>query len=152
MAIREIVQHTDTFIRKKSRDVKVIDDKIIELLDDMKETVLSLNGSGLAAVQVGVLKRIFVININGAYLEFINPQIIKQSGEQHQVEGCLSVKMPYGYVKRPLHVTVKALDRSGNEFTFSGTDYTAIALCHEYDHLDGIIYTDKCERFLKKDE
>ncbi len=152
MAIREIVQHTDSFIRKKSRDVKVIDDKIIELLDDMKETVLNANGSGLAAVQVGVLKRIFVININGAYLEFINPQIIKQSGEQHQVEGCLSVKMPYGYVKRPMHVTVKALDRSGNEFTFSGTDYTAIALCHEYDHLDGIIYTDKCERFLKKDE
>jgi len=152
MAIREIVQHTDPFIRKKSRDVRFIDDNIIELLDDMKETVLAANGSGLAAVQVGVLKRIFVININGAYLEFINPEIIKQSGEQHQVEGCLSVKMPYGYVKRPMHVTVKALDRSGNEFTFSGTDYTAIALCHEYDHLDGIIYTDKCERFLKKDE
>ena len=152
MAIREIVQHTDPFIRKKSRDVKFIDDNIIELLDDMKETVLNANGSGLAAVQVGVLKRIFVININGAYLEFINPKIIKQSGEQHQVEGCLSVKMPYGYVKRPMHVTIKALDRSGNEFTFSGIDYTAIALCHEYDHLDGIIYTDKCERFLKKDE
>ena len=152
MAIREIVQHTDPFIRKKSRDVKFIDDNIIELLDDMKETVLAANGSGLAAVQVGVLKRIFVININGAYLEFINPQIVKQSGEQHQVEGCLSVKMPYGYVKRPMHVTVKALDRGGNEFIFSGTDYTAIALCHEYDHLDGIIYTDKCERFLKDGE
>ena len=148
MAIREIVQHTDPFIRKKSRDVKFIDDNIIELLDDMKETVLAANGSGLAAVQVGVLKRIFVININGAYLEFINPQIIKQSGEQHQVEGCLSVKMPYGYVKRPMNVTVKALDRSGNTFTLTCTDYTAIAVCHEYDHLQGILYIDKCSKFV----
>ncbi len=148
MAIREIVQHTDPFIRKKSREVKYIDDKVIELLDDMRETVLATNGSGLAAVQVGVLKRIFVININGMYIECINPEIIKQSGEQYQVEGCLSVKMPYGYVKRPMHVTVRALDRSGNEFTITATDYTAIALCHEYDHLEGIIYTDKCTKFI----
>ena len=108
MAIREIVKHTDSFIRKKSKEVKVIDEKIIELLDDMKETVLNANGSGLSAVQVGVLKRIFVININGCYIEFINPEIIKQSGEQYNIEGCLSVDMPYGYVKRPMNVTVKA--------------------------------------------
>lgn len=152
MAMREIVQSTDPFIRKKSRDVKVIDEKIIELLDDMKETVVNANGSGLAAVQVGVLKRIFVININGCYIEFINPQIVKQSGEQYQVEGCLSVKQPYGYVKRPMNVTMTALDRCGNKFTFSGTDYTAIAMCHEYDHLEGIIYTDKCTKFVKEEE
>ena len=152
MALRNIVKDGDEVLRKVCRPVTEFNERLHVLLDDMKETVLAANGSGLAAVQVGVLKRIFVININGAYLEFINPEIIKQSGEQHQVEGCLSVKMPYGYVKRPMHVTVKALDRSGNEFTFSGTDYTAIALCHEYDHLDGIIYTDKCERFLKENE
>lgn len=152
MAIREIVQHTDAFIRKKSREVKQVDDKVIALLDDMKETVLTANGSGLAGVQVGVLKRIFVININGVYMEFINPEIIKTKGEQHEVEGCLSVKMPYGYVKRPYTVTVKALDRNGNEFTYTASEYTAIAICHEYDHLDGILYIDKCERFLKDGE
>ncbi len=149
MAIREIVKHTDDFIRQKSKPVKYIDDKLIQLLDDMKETVLDANGSGLAAVQVGVLKRVFVININGMYIEFINPEIVKQSGEQFQVEGCLSVKMPYGYVKRPMNVTVKALDRSGNAFTLTCTDYTAIAVCHEYDHLDGILYVDKCSKFVE---
>lgn len=152
MAIREIVQHTDPFIRKKSRDVKQIDDNIIQLLDDMKETVISANGSGLAGVQVGVLKRIFVININGMYVEFINPEIVKQSGQQMQIEGCLSVKMPYGYVKRPLNVTVTALDRCGNKFTLSATDYTAIAICHEYDHLDGVLYIDKCTKFANDNE
>ena len=152
MAIREIVQHSDSFIRNKSRVVKVIDDNIIELLDDMKETCLKANGSGLAAVQVGVLKRIFVININGMYIEFINPVITKQSGVQEQLEGCLSVKMPYGFVKRPETVTVKALDRFGNEFTLTCSDYTAVAVCHEYDHLDGIIYIDKIERFATRKE
>ena len=151
MAIREIVKHTDNFIRLKSKPVKYIDDKLIELLDDMKETVLNANGSGLAAVQIGVLKRVFVININGMYIEFINPEIIKQSGEQFQVEGCLSVKMPYGYVKRPMNVTVKALDRSGNTFTLTCTDYTAIAVCHEYDHLEGVLYVDKCTKFVNDD-
>ena len=116
------------------------------------ETVLNANGSGLSAVQVGVLKRIFVININGCYIEFINPEIIKQSGEQYNIEGCLSVDMPYGYVKRPMNVTVKALDRNGNKFTFSATDYTAIAICHENDHLDGILYIDKCKKFVTKDD
>ena len=143
MAIREIVKHTDSFIRNKSKQVKFIDNKVIDLLEDMKETCLKENGSGLAAVQVGVLKRIFVININGMYIEFINPEIIKMEGEQENVEGCLSVKMPYGYVKRPNKVTVKAKDRFGNEFILTCTDYTAIAVCHEYDHLDGILYIDK---------
>lgn len=152
MAIREIVQYTDEFIRNKSKNVKHIDEKIWELLDDMKETCLNANGSGLSAVQVGVLKRIFVININGCYMEFINPVIVNKSGEQENIEGCLSVKKPYGYVKRPAVVTVKALDRYGNEFTLTCTDYTAIAVCHEYDHLDGIIYLDKLVRFATKEE
>lgn len=152
MAIRDIVQHTDSFIRNKSRNVKVIDDKIIELLDDMKETCLKANGSGLAAVQVGVLKRIFVINVNGMYIEFINPIIIDQDGEQEEIEGCLSVKEPYAFVKRPKTVTVKAADRCGNIFSLTCTDYTAIAVCHEYDHLDGILYIDKMTRYAKKEE
>ena len=152
MAIREIVQHTDNFIRMKSRAVKYIDEKIIELLDDMKETVLKANGSGLAAVQVGVLKRVFVININGMYIEFINPKILETSGEQEQIEGCLSVKQPYGFVKRPESVTISALDREGNEFVLTCSGYTAIAVCHENDHLDGIIYTDKLVRFATREE
>lgn len=152
MAIRDIVQHTDSFIRNKSRNVKVIDDKIIDLLDDMKETCLKANGSGLAAVQVGVLKRIFVINVNGMYIEFINPIIINQDGEQEEIEGCLSVKEPYAFVKRPKVVTVKAADRCGNIFTLTCTDYTAIAVCHEYDHLDGVLYIDKMTRYAKKEE
>lgn len=152
MAIRDIVQHTDNFMRNKSKSVKVIDDKIIELLEDMKETCLKANGSGLAAVQVGVLKRIFVININGIYMEFINPVIIKTEGEQEEIEGCLSVKLPYAYVKRPQFVTVRALDRAGNEFSLTCTDYTAIAVCHEYDHLDGVLYIDKMSRYATKEE
>lgn len=152
MAIREIVQHSDNFIRNKSREVKVIDDNIIELLDDMKETCLKANGSGLAGVQVGVLKRIFVININGVYMEFINPKIISEKGKQCNIEGCLSVKEPYAYVERPETVTIQALDRSGNSFTLTCTDYTAIAVCHEYDHLDGILYIDKMQRYATRKE
>lgn len=152
MAIREIVQSSDDFIRNKSRAVKVIDDKIVELLDDMKETCLKANGSGLAGVQVGVLKRLFVININGVYMEFINPIILDTKGEQEQIEGCLSVKKPYGYVKRPMTVCVQAYDRCGNEFIYTASDYTAIAICHEYDHLDGILYTDKLIRYATKEE
>ena len=152
MAIRDIVQYTDTFIRNKSRTVKYIDEKIIELLDDMKETVLKANGSGLAAVQVGVLKRIFVININGVYMEFINPVIIDKRSEQYQIEGCLSIKKPYAYVKRPQTVTISAIDRSGNEFSYTCSDYSAIAVCHEYDHLDGILYIDKVERYATTEE
>ena len=118
----------------------------------MKETVLKANGSGLAAVQVGVLKRIFVININGVYMEFINPVIIDKRGEQYQIEGCLSIKKPYAYVKRPQTVTISAIDRSGNEFSYTCSDYSAIAVCHEYDHLDGILYIDKVERYATTEE
>lgn len=152
MAIREIVQSTDEFIRNKSRAVKVIDDKIIELLDDMRETCIKANGSGLAGVQVGVLKRIFVININGVYMEFINPIKLEEKGEQQKIEGCLSVKKPYAYVKRPMTVTIKAVDRCGNEFVYTASDYTAVAICHEYDHLDGILYIDKVVRYATREE
>ena len=144
MAIREIVQHTDPFIRKKSRDVKFIDDNIIELLDDMKETVLAANGSGLAAVQVGVLKRIFVININGAYLEFINPEIIEESEEDVTFsEGCLSLPGISENVIRPASITIRYMDENFTEHTETYDGFAARIIQHEYDHLEGHVFTDR---------
>ena len=143
MAIREIVPHTDSFIRKKSKPVKVFDEKLWELLDDMQETLDYTQGSGLSAVQVGVLKRVFISNINEMRIEFVNPEIIFQQGEQYKTEGCLSVNLPYACVKRPFTVTVTAFDRYGNKFTLTCEDWAAVCMCHEYDHLDGILYIDK---------
>ncbi len=143
MAIREIVPHTDNFIRKKSKPVKDFDKKLWELLDDMNETLGEKEGAGLSAVQVGVLKRVFVININNMKIEFVNPVITKTYGEQVKKEGCLSVALPFGYVRRPQIVTVSAFDRFGNKFTLTCEDWTAICVCHEADHLDGVLYIDK---------
>lgn len=143
MAIREIVPYTDSFIRKKSKPVYDFDEKLWELLDDMQETVKAAPGAGLSAVQIGVLKRVFVININNMNMEFINPVITKTSGQQYKREGCLSVVNQSGFVKRPQTVTVTAFDRYGNKFTLTCEDWTAVCVCHEYDHLDGILYIDK---------
>lgn len=143
MAIRNIVPHTDNFLRKKSKPVKVFDEKLWELLDDMAETLDDRIGSGLSAVQVGILKRVFIIDINNMRMEFVNPEIIKTRGEQCKKEGCLSVALPMGYVKRPFEVTVRAYDRYGNAFTFTCEDWTAVCICHESDHLDGVLYIDK---------
>ncbi len=156
MAVREIVMYTDSFIRKKSKPVKVFDDKLWELLDDMRETVKIANGSGLSAVQVGVLKRVFVVCINEIYMEFINPEIVETSGKQIHKEGCLSVKLPFDYVERPQTVTVRAFDRYGNKFTLTCEGWTAVCVCHENDHLDGILYIDKIctppKDFVDEDE
>lgn len=156
MAVREIVQHTDSFIRKKSKPVKAFDENLWQLLDDMKETVNLANGSGLSAVQVGVLKRVFVANINEMYIEFVNPKILSSSGTQYHKEGCLSVKLPFDYVQRPQTVTVQAFDRYGNRFTLACEGWTAVCVCHENDHLDGIIYIDKIctppKGFIDEDE
>ena len=143
MAIREIVKHTDSFIRKKSKPVKAFDEQLWELLDDMHETLENRIGAGLSAVQVGVLKRVFIININNMQMEFVNPEITKTSGVQYKKEGCLSIDLPFDYVKRPMTVTVKAFDRYGNKFTFTCEDWTAVCICHETDHLDGNLYIDK---------
>ena len=143
MAIREIVPHTDSFIRKKSKPVKVFDEKLWELLDDMQETLEYTGGAGLSAVQIGVLKRVFITNINEMRLEFVNPEIVYQDGEQYKTEGCLSVALPHAPVKRPFTVTVVAYDRYGNKFTLTCEDWMAVCVCHEYDHLDGILYIDK---------
>ncbi len=143
MAIREIVPYTDKFIRKQSKPVKVFDENLWELLDDMQETLDTVKGAGLSAVQVGVLKRVFIININNIKMEFINPVITKKSGEQYKKEGCLSVPNNFNYVKRPQTVTVTAFDRYGNKFTLTCEDWTAVCVCHENDHLDGILFVDK---------
>ncbi len=143
MAIREIVPHNDSFIRKKSKPVKKFDETLWELLDDMKETLTANPGAGLSAVQVGVLKRVFIIDINNMQIEFVNPEIIKTKGEQYKKEGCLSVKLPFEFVRRPFEVTVTAFDRYGNKFTLTCEDWTAVCICHETDHLDGVLYIDK---------
>lgn len=142
MAIREIVTSNDPFIRKKSRKVDDFDENLAELLDDMADTLNEKEGVGLAAVQVGVLKSVFIININNCFMEFVNPEILSKKGSQTNKEGCLSVLEPYDYVNRPKDITIKAFDRFGNKFTFSCTDWTAICIMHEYDHLDGILYID----------
>ena len=152
MAIRDIVLSTDEFVRKKSRPVEKFDENLHELLDDMRETLLEADGAGLAAVQVGVLKRVFITYANGSLIEFVNPKIVEQSGEQCRKEGCLSVKQPWAYVRRPQKLTVKAFDRFGSPFALTVEGFTATAVCHENDHLDGVLYTDKAvpENQVKK--
>ena len=150
MAIRIIREEGDEILRKKSREVDIVDDRIKELLNDMIETMHKYNGVGLAAVQVGVLKRVIIIEANNMFMELINPVIIAQSGEDIEQEGCLSVGKDYDYVKRPMYVTVRAQDRFGYDFCISGEKYLARVLCHEIDHLDGVLFIDKIEKGYKE--
>lgn len=150
MAIRNIVQIGDEILRKKSKPVKEFDPKLWELLDDMRESMVKFDGCGLAAVQVGVLRRAIVLDVNNMKIELINPVILDSFGENISSEGCLSVKGQSGYVKRPEQMTVKALDRYGNEFELTGVGLLAKALSHEIDHLDGILYTDKVIKDYKE--
>ncbi len=145
MAIRNIVQLGDPTLRKKSFEVTDFGEKTHQLLDDMKETLIKADGAGLAAPQVGVLRRVFIVMAEGKYFECINPVIVSQSGSQSGEEGCLSVRGKYGAVTRPNKVTVKAFDRFGKPFTVKAEGFLARAFCHEYDHLDGIIYVDKAD-------
>ena len=143
MAKLKIVKFGDPLLRKVSRPVEEITPRIITLLDDMKETMRAAEGCGLAAVQVGVLRRIAIIEVEeGTVYELINPKIVAYAGEQQEQEGCLSNPGNYGITKRPKAVTVRALDRYGKEFELRGTDLLARAICHECDHLDGKLYTD----------
>ena len=134
MAHRAIVKLGDDILRKISKPVKTFDENLWELLDDMAETMYKANGIGLAAPQIGILKRIVVMEVNNMYLELINPEIISTSGEQIEEEGCLSVGKIREYVKRPKVVTVKAQDRFGCEFTLTGEKLLARCICHETDH------------------
>lgn len=146
MALRQIVQVGDPVLRKKSKTVEKIDSKIIQLLEDMTETMYEADGVGLAAPQVGVLKRVVVIDIGEGVIELINPEIIEVRGEQLDEEGCLSVIGESGLVRRPNYVKVKGLNRYGKEIILEGTELLARAFCHEIDHLEGIIFTDKIEK------
>ena len=152
MAKLNIVKDGDPILRKKSRPVEVIDERIKTLAEDMIETMRATNGCGLAAVQVGVLRRIVVIETEEGLFEFINPVIVRKTGMQEGPEGCLSLPGKWGLTHRPECVTVRATDREGNEFEVTGYDLLAKAMCHEIDHLDGILYTDKVIRMLGADE
>lgn len=145
MALRKIVQIGDEVLTKKAKKVEKIDDKIIELLDDMAETMYHSEGVGLAAPQIGILKRVVVIDIGEGLLELINPEIVSVEGEQIGDEGCLSVVGKMGVVKRPYKVTVRALNRYGECIEITGEEFLARAFCHELDHLEGILYVEKVE-------
>ncbi|MFV0519876.1 MAG: peptide deformylase [Lachnospirales bacterium] len=143
MAIREMRINGDPILRKTSKTITEFNEKLHTLIDDMRETMHKYEGVGIAAVQVGELKRVFLIEIGEEYIEFVNPEIIKSEGASIASEGCLSVPGESGYVERPEYVTIKAFDRFGNEFVKEGEGFMAVAMCHENDHLDGIIYIDK---------
>ena len=147
MALREIRTNDDEILRKNLK-VDNITPTIITLLEDMAETMYEAEGVGLAAPQVGILRRVVVIDVGDGIIELINPEIIETDGEQTGPEGCLSVPGVTGEVERPLIVKVKALNRNGEEFIIEGEGLLARALCHEIDHLDGIIFTDKVIRYL----
>ena len=152
MARLKIVKFGDPMLRKVSRPVTEITPRIITLLDDMIDTMRAEGGCGLAAVQVGVLRRIAVIEVDeGKVIELINPKIIAFAGEQTEQEGCLSNPGEYGYTKRPKAVTVRAMDRHGKEFEVSGSDLLARAICHECDHLDVKLYIDVQIRPARED-
>ena len=142
MALRKIVTLGDPILTKKSRRVEIFDERLFTLLDDMKDTMRNQNGVGLAAVQVGVLKRVVVIDCGDGLIELINPEITESSGElQHEQEGCLSLPGKFGVTERPKSVIVKAQNRSGQWCFYKGEDLKARCFCHELDHLDGIIFT-----------
>lgn len=152
MAIRQIVKEGDDVLTKKCREVVKFDDRLAMILDDMKETLTLAEGVGLAAPQIGILRRIVIVDVGEGAIELVNPVIIDQSGEQEGLEGCLSCPGEWGITKRPMNVTVKAQDRHGKEFTVSGEGLLAKAFCHELDHLDGILYKQIAERMVRPEE
>ena len=153
MAIRTILTEGDPALNKVCHPVTKFDDKLADLLDDLKETLAKANGLGLAAPQVGILRRaVIVVDDNGEMLELVNPEIIDQKGEQDGLEGCLSVPGKWGYVKRPEWVKVKAQDRNGNWFEVDGKDVTARCFCHELGHLDGHLYVELTDRLYTNEE
>ena len=153
MALRTIVKEGDPVLTKHCRPVTSFDERLHTLLDDMTETLLDAGGVGLAGPQVGVLRRVVVIDLDeDGMLELINPEIIEQSGEQDGMEGCLSVPGRWGMVKRPNVVKVKAQDRNGDWFEAEGEALIARCFCHEIEHLDGHLFTEKAYRFLTPEE
>ena len=151
MGLRKILTTRDPALHKVCKPVTAFDGKLHKLLDDMKETLLDAGGVGLAAPQVGILRRVVVVDMGAEepeLLELVNPELLETSGEQCGAEGCLSVPGKYGLVKRPNYARVRAQDRDGNWFEAEGEALIARCFCHELDHLDGIVYTEVMERFL----
>ena len=155
MGLRKILTTRDPALHKVCKPVTAFDGKLHKLLDDMKETLLDAGGVGLAAPQVGILRRVVVVDMGAEepeLLELVNPELLETSGEQCGAEGCLSVPGKYGLVKRPNYARVRAQDRDGNWFEAEGEALIARCFCHELDHLDGIVYTEIMERFLTDEE
>ncbi|MCB2305041.1 peptide deformylase [Clostridium estertheticum] len=150
MALRQIRFFDDEILRKKSRIVELVDDKIRQILNDMAETMYNTeNGGGLAAPQVGILKQLVVIDMGQGLIKLVNPRIIKHEGIQEVIEGCLSIPNTFGKLKRPAKVTVKALNENGDEIILTGTGDLAKCFCHEIDHLEGILFTDLVTEYIK---
>lgn len=150
MALRQIRLFDDEILRKKSRAVEVVDDKIREVLNDMVDTMYNAeNCGGLAGPQVGMLKRLVVIDMGQGLIKLVNPKIINEEGTQEVIEGCLSIPNKWGKLIRPEKVTVQALDENGKEIILTGTEDLAKCLCHEIDHLEGILFTDLVTEYIK---
>ncbi len=143
LALRKVVTKEDPILKKKSRVVEAFDDKLFQLLDDMAETMYKEEGCGLAAVQVGILKRVVVADVGEGLLELVNPEIISVEGEQKEYEGCLSFPGESGITVRPAIVKIKAQNRNGQWCVYKGEELKARCFCHEIDHLDGIVFTDR---------
>ena len=152
MGMRKILTDKEPALHKTCRPVVEFDNKLHKLLDDMAETLEDANGVGLAAPQVGILRRVVIVDTGDGILELINPSLVETDGEQEGVEGCLSVPGKYGLVKRPYYAKVKAQDRYGEWFEAEAEELIARCFCHELDHLDGILYTQVMERFLTEEE
>ncbi len=145
MAIKKVVQMGDPVLRQKCEPITEFDEKLWKILDDMKDTVKKEQGAGLAAPQIGLSMRMAVVDVEEGYFEFINPVIHSQKGEQRGWEGCLSVRGKQGVVTRPNKVKISYFDRFGNRKTLQAKEFFARAICHEFDHLDGVLYVDRAE-------
>ena len=152
MGLRKILTDKDPALHKVCKPVEKFDWRLHKLLDDMADTLAEANGVGLAAPQVGILRRVVIVDTGEEILELVNPVMLETDGEQVGAEGCLSVPGKYGLVKRPYYAKVRAQDRDGNWFEAEGEEIVARCFCHELDHLDGILYTEVMERFLTEDE
>jgi len=152
MGLRRILTDKDPALHKVCKPMVNFDGRLFRLLEDMRQTLLDSGGVGLAAPQVGILRRVVLVDTGDEILELINPTLIETDGEQVGAEGCLSVPGKYGLVKRPYYAKVRAQDRNGNWFEAEGEELIARCFCHELDHLDGIIYTQVMERFLTDEE
>ena len=152
MGLRKILTDKEPALHKVCKPVVNFDAKLFKLLDDMKETLQDANGVGLAAPQVGILRRVVLVDTGEEVLELVNPELLETDGEQEGAEGCLSVPGKYGLVKRPYYAKVRAQDRHGEWFECEGEELIARCFCHELDHLDGIVYTEVMERFLTEEE